>query len=276
MARGVSLHIGLNSVDPNHYDGWEGVLLACEADAQDMELIAVKEGFAERTVLLTRDANFSRVIKELERIGGSLESGDLFMLTYSGHGGQVPDLNRDENDLADETWCLYDRQLVDDHIYKMLGGFRDGVRIIILSDSCHSGTVARAALRSPAQVASPGSGRPRAMPPDVARRVYCKNREAYESTAIDEKFENTVGAVKASVILISGCQDNQLSSDGTFNGLFTGTLLQVWQAGRFQGTYRSLHQQVLRLMPQEQSPNFFTVGAPNPDFEQQRPFTIST
>jgi hypothetical protein len=275
MTRGVSLHIGLNSVDPNHYDGWEGALLACEADAQDMELIAAKEGFAERTVLLTEDANFSRVIKELERIGGSLESGDLFMLTYSGHGGQVPDLNRDENDLADETWCLYDRQLVDDHIYKMLGGFRDGVRIIILSDSCHSGTVARAALRSSAQVALPGSGRPRAMPPDVAYRVYRKNRAAYESTAIDVKFENTVGAVKASVILIAGCQDNQLSSDGTFNGLFTGTLLQVWQAGRFQGTYRSLHQQVLRLMPQEQSPSFFTVGAPNPDFEQQRPFTIS-
>jgi len=275
MAKGISLHIGLNSVDPNHYDGWKGDLLACEADAQDMEMIAAKEGFGERILLLTQDAKFDRVVKELERIGKSLEPGDLFMLTYSGHGGQVPDLNRDEDDLQDETWCLYDRQLVDDHIYKLLGGFREGVRIILLSDSCHSGTVARDALRGITPTAE-RDGRSRAMPPDVANRVYRKNIKMYISTAIDEKFENVVGAVKASVILISGCQDNQRSYDGTFNGLFTGTLLQVWHAGRFHGSYRSLHQQVLRRMPSDQSPNFFTVGAPNLAFEQQRPFSILT
>jgi hypothetical protein len=274
MAKGISLHIGLNSVDPNHYDGWEGTLLACEADAQDMEMIAEKEGFAERIVFLTKEASFNRVVKELERIGGSIEAGDLFMLTYSGHGGQVQDLNRDENDLADETWCLYDRQLVDDHIYKLLGGFREGVRIIMLSDSCHSGSVARAALRGETPGVVRGGGY-RAMPPNVAYRVYRKNQALYDATAITENFETTVGAVKASVILISGCQDNQLSSDGTFNGLFTGTLLQVWQGGRFQGSYRSLHRQVLRLMPRDQSPEFFTVGAHNPAFAQQRPFTIA-
>jgi hypothetical protein len=37
MARGISLHIGLNRVDPDHYDGWDGALTACEFDAEDME-----------------------------------------------------------------------------------------------------------------------------------------------------------------------------------------------------------------------------------------------
>jgi len=36
MAKGIALHIGLNSVDPHKYEGWSGPLSACEADANDM------------------------------------------------------------------------------------------------------------------------------------------------------------------------------------------------------------------------------------------------
>jgi hypothetical protein len=76
------------------------------------------------------------------------------------------------------------------------------------------------------------------------------------------------------VILISGCQDNQLSADGDFNGLFTGNLLRVWKEGRFQGTYRGFHRAIGRQMPPDQTPNFFVVGGPNRRFEGQRPFTV--
>ena len=40
-ARGQSLHIGVNKVDPAHYNGWEGTLAACEFDAEDMRALAV-------------------------------------------------------------------------------------------------------------------------------------------------------------------------------------------------------------------------------------------
>ena len=36
MPKGISLHIGLNRVDPVHYGGWDGQLMACEFDANDM------------------------------------------------------------------------------------------------------------------------------------------------------------------------------------------------------------------------------------------------
>jgi hypothetical protein len=39
-AKGVSLHIGLNSVDPAAYNNWSGELIACENDAHSMEAIA--------------------------------------------------------------------------------------------------------------------------------------------------------------------------------------------------------------------------------------------
>ena len=54
----------------------------------------------------------------------ALKPGDLFFLTYSGHGGQVPDVTGDEDDKQDETWCLYDGQLIDDELYFELSRVR--------------------------------------------------------------------------------------------------------------------------------------------------------
>ena len=45
MAQGISLHIGLNSVDPGHYQGWDGKLNACEFDAKDMTKIGILSKF---------------------------------------------------------------------------------------------------------------------------------------------------------------------------------------------------------------------------------------
>ena len=56
MPKSVSLHIGLNSVDPNHYQGWDGALSACEFDANDMEAIAKAVDVKQRQKLLTAEA----------------------------------------------------------------------------------------------------------------------------------------------------------------------------------------------------------------------------
>lgn len=45
------------------------------------------------------------------------------MLSYSGHGGQLPDLNGDESDGRDETWCFFDGELVDDELYNSFSQF---------------------------------------------------------------------------------------------------------------------------------------------------------
>ena len=79
---------------------------------------------------------------------------------------------------------------------------------------------------------------------------------------------------EATVILISGCQDNQLSSDGDVNGLFTEKLLQVWNSGKFRQDYRKFQRAIKQKMPPSQQPNYFVVGAADRAFEHQRPFTI--
>ena len=42
--KAMSLHIGLNAVNPTDYAGWSGPLSACEFDANDMAAIARSSG----------------------------------------------------------------------------------------------------------------------------------------------------------------------------------------------------------------------------------------
>ncbi|MCA1604585.1 MAG: caspase family protein [Acidobacteria bacterium] len=277
-SKGLALTIGLNSVNPAHYSGWSGDLVACEADAQDMTSIAKANGF-KVTMLLTKSGTRARVVKEIKSAATRLKSGDMFVLSYSGHGGQLPDLNADETDAEDETWCLYDGEQVDDELYALLGRFAKGVRILVFSDSCHSGTVTKQAHTRNLHVgrsALTGSEvmRFRNMPPDAALRTYRQNKKFYDKILTDPSLKTARSKIAASVLLVSGCQDNQLSQDGQFNGLFTGTMMRVWKEGAFKGDYKRLHKSIVGLMPPDQTPNYYFIGAANTKFEAQKPFSI--
>lgn len=272
-AKGISLHIGLNAVDPAQYAGWDGPLDACEYDAQDMTAIAAELGYTS-TTLLTAEATSAAVIDAISIAAGQLTKGDTFLVTNASHGGQVTDTNGDEAkrdfgemgeqaDSKDETWCLYDRQLIDDELWALWARFAPGVRILVLSDSCHSGTVTRQ-LPDWDVLLAQGSGRMtrnRALPRAVARRIDREQADRY--AAIQKQVPpREASPVQATVVLISGCMDNQESQDGDENGLFTGTMLQVWADGRFQGTMRDLRNGIAARMPSTQTPNYYVVGKP--------------
>jgi metacaspase-1 len=278
MKKGMALTIGLNAVDPKHYEGWDGTLNACEADAADMADIARLRELSVKT-LLTKEASRDRVINAVSDAAAALQAGDIFMLSYSGHGGQLPDLNNDEDDFQDETWCLFDGQIVDDELYTLYAKFAAGVRILVFSDSCHSGTVTKAAYyhgTMGARSSALGSAviRYRAMPRDAALRTYRSNKPFYDKILKQNQLKDALEAVKASVLLISGCQDNQYSQDGDFNGLFTANLLRTWNDGRFKKGYKSFHKAIVSKMPPDQTPNYFWVGTHDKAFEKQIPFTI--
>ncbi|MEO8297598.1 MAG: caspase family protein [Burkholderiales bacterium] len=287
-----SLHLGLNSVSPKAYGGWSGDLVACEFDAHDMTALAKGRGM-KPTTLITKAATRAKFLAAMRSAAKALKAGDLFFLSFSGHGGQVPDITGEETDKQDETWCLFDGQLIDDELYLELGRFAAGVRILVLSDSCHSGTVTRAA---PGAATAPGA-RPRMMPPAVARRTYLAHQAFYDKLQKDvAKASKTVasadpdavlaslpsastrlteiaGALNPAVVLISGCQDNQTSSDGDHNGLFTEHLLQAWQGGLFKGDYRRLHALIRAGMPGYQSPRLYVLGKASA-FLKQTPFSV--
>jgi metacaspase-1 len=283
MAVGVSVHIGLNAVNPRHYMGWPGNLVACENDARDMAAVAASLGYAKSTVLLTKAATSRRVMAAIEAAAAGMWPGDAFLLTYSGHGGQVTDSNGDEaerdygesgevGDAKDETWCLYDRQLIDDEMWALWAVFPARSRVFVVSDSCHSGTVTRdvpdfdllAAGAAAAGAAAAGARAPaeRGMPPDVAREVQ-QARAATYARIQSEVPPREASRIRATVALVSGCQDNQTSLDGDRNGLFTEKLLQVWDGGAFAGSLHDLRNLTARQLPATQTPNYYVVGRPN-------------
>ncbi len=285
-----SLHIGINEVSAAHYEGWTGPLAACEFDAHDMAALAQSRGI-KSSLLITKKATRANLLAALRKAAKALGDGDFFFMSFSGHGGQVPDVSGEEDDKQDETWCLYDGQLIDDELYFELSQFKAGVRIFVVSDSCHSGTVVRAGRPpsgTPAQ-------RPRIMPPAVGMRVYAAHKAFYDqlqkdvakvaggrvtdpdtalaNVTVSNRLTGIVKAFKPSLILISGCQDNQFSMDGDHNGAFTEQLLRVWNNGAFTGSYARLHALVRAGLPPSQSPNLFTLG-PAAAFLKQAPFSV--
>lgn len=292
--KGISLSIGLNAIDPSHY-GSTGPLRGAENDARAMEMIAKAQNF-KSSILLTNEATRSAVLNRLDSAAKQLDPGDIFMLTYSGHGGQVPDLNGDENDKLDETWCLYDGQLLDDELYNAWSNFKPGVRIIVISDSCHSGTVIKnvdfLGDISPAKIeqlrssfldtfqsykenmANAFPAGVKTLDPGDLIKTFKKNEAFYRELGNKHKTGDKA-TIEASVILVSGCQDDQLSLDGAMNGLFTQNLLIVWAAGSFSGSHPEFHEGIRVRLPSYQQPNYFKVGKKNQSFEAQKPFTIT-
>ena len=289
--RAWSLHLGLNAVSSEAYSGWSGPLAACEFDANDMAAIARTRGM-KSTLLLTRQATRAKALAALRGAAKSLHTGDLFFLSYSGHGGQVPDVSGEEDDKQDETWCLYDGQLIDDELYYELSRFAAGVRILVLSDSCHSGTVTR---ELPPQPDTLPHQRSKLMPAAVGMRVYREHQAFYDKlqldvakaaggavadpdtalaqVAVSGRLTALVGEFRPSVLLISGCQDNQTSMDGDHNGAFTEQLLKVWNNGGITGNYALFHARIKAGLPPSQSPNLFTLGTAG-QFLAQIPFTV--
>lgn len=143
--KGYSLHIGVNFADPIHYPGLNP-LKAAVNDAKWWEEYARKQGYAAVS-LHDSDATIGAVKNKLSEYAKKMEPGDILLLTYSGHGGEMPNEKPDDVDTEkiDQTWCLHDEQMLDDELYEAFRAFREGTRIVVVADSCHSGTITKAA-----------------------------------------------------------------------------------------------------------------------------------
>lgn len=144
----AALCIGINNYPGTHMD-----LNGCVNDANDWAAELAARGFTVSRLLdgQATKAAMSSAIQAL--ISGAVD-GDVLVITFSGHGTYVPDTNGDEIDGLDEALCPFDIQtgggpLIDDEINTLFAARKPGVRLLLISDSCHSGTVTRAAAADP-------------------------------------------------------------------------------------------------------------------------------
>ncbi len=122
-------------------------------DADDMERFAIERlKFVPSAIckLKGKDATYQGIKDAVQRclIAGT-KPGDRVFFYYSGHGSALPDDDRDEKDDGwDETIVPYDvgkkglGMIRDDQFAKWIADLA-GRRIVMIFDSCHSGTISR-------------------------------------------------------------------------------------------------------------------------------------
>jgi uncharacterized caspase-like protein len=246
MAKGTAVLVGVKEVNPAAYNGWDGRsgCTGCEIDTENMDRLLQNAGF-ETTRLLTSNATGRAVLDALRNAARTAEPGDLFVFYYSGHGHRRPDLDGDELDGYDETLVLYDRQVVDDDLNRIWTQFPPGVRLLMISDSCHSGSNFRDPTRSSATPAAPEP----------------------ISGGLAEGFQ-------AQMIHMGGCRDDGQSFGGNTGGLFTLALVDTFRKGPPAGGYRQLYEAIVDRVQSGQKPQYSEYGHVDDGFRNQPPFTI--
>ena len=231
----------------NDYPGTQNDLRGCVNDAKDwQDLLKNTYGFKIYSLL----DSACKVQTFTETLGGLISDSrpnDHIVLTYSGHGSNVPDTNGDEADGRDEAMCLYDGFLIDDSIRGIIQKLNPEARLTIISDSCFSGTVTRAFLTAMDGEDQP---KPRYLPPtdmeDV--RALCVNN-------ITSKIFYPESDMKE--VLISGCSDTEYSYDAylgnTNRGAFSYYATRVLRTTP-QITYNDFYAKLKQSLPSSSYP----------------------
>lgn len=203
----LALLFGLN------YEGTPAELGGCIRDVEmTKQLLTQKYGYHDSEIFVLTDHTDTKptkrnILKYLYSMTVATQRVPVenLWISYSGHGAYVQDLSGDERDGRDEVIVPLDYQeqgvIVDDEIHEALAQIHPYTKTFVCWDCCHSGT---------------GTDLP------------------YQYTLGGEHESPNSKRIRANVVMLSGCRDDQLSSEawsaqGTV-GAMTATLLQTLQA----------------------------------------------
>jgi hypothetical protein len=219
----------------NDYPGIFNDLKGCVNDAMDWSALLQSLGFETR-LMLDSQATRTNIKAALQNLVEVTSAGDVAVFTYSGHGTQVPETGSDEGDTYDEAICAYDGNIVDDELRLLLEGLHPQATLVVISDSCFSGSVTRLA---------PEPAIPRFIPPAVSTAGMVARRPFLLPEADMPE------------ILITGCTDSEYSYDAEFdgrpNGAMTALALRVIQQNP-AATYQEFHAGLRALLPSREYP----------------------
>lgn len=266
MATGLSLHVGVNATEAVGID--VSALEGCENDARKMLEISRSRGFIHLgddpdKPVTGRDANYNNVLGKIHIAANDLKPGDIFLFTFAGHGtrqGEEGDMEAEKTDLQDETLVLHDRLLIDTVLRRRLWpAFKPGVRVIMVSDSCHSGGAAMSVVDSEIESneddTSNGNGfRIRGISQGQAKS-HMESLKAFYDELMSE-LPATPPPVAAEVLLLAACKEDEKTLDGKDNGVFTKALFDVWNtngsktyAQLMEGVGQKLKEQGIKTTP---------------------------
>jgi len=232
----------------NNYPGSGSDLNGCINDQLDLEkkLNTQFPGFVIRK-FQDSEVTRSRFISEVYTAISQLQSEDTLLIHYSGHGTQLLDKHGDEEDGYDEAIYLYDGTVIDDDIGDSLKAIPEGATVILMFDSCFSGTITRVPIRN------------RFIP---NRNVPRTVKKRVRVLPWDMKW-----------VVFSGCGEQQTSADayldGRYNGAFTYYALKTLTPGI---TYQEWLTAIRQYLPSHDFDQIPTLEGKN-DLFSKRVFT---
>jgi len=188
------LLIGINYTNSSY------ALNGCINDSLNLKLFLTKNKFFKSSdIIMMNDKqggsnypskrNILKQLKNLIKFANSNKSKKVHLfVSYSGHGTYMTDKDGDEEDGRDEVLCPIDCDsngyLTDDTVKKQfISKLPRNVKLVMLIDSCHSGTIM-----------------------DLKFNYAIDRMNTYTTYG-------NMAQTKCQVVMISGCQDKQTSSD---------------------------------------------------------------
>jgi hypothetical protein len=225
----VALLMGLN------YRGSEAALNGCINDVENTgKVLENVYGYkSENITYMTDDSEIKptakNIVDQLIKISERTNKENIqeVWISYSGHGSYIEDKNGDEDDSKDECLVPLDYRksgmISDDFLNHVFSLINKNTRVIAIIDACHSETML-----------------------DLPYRYISGNKNV---------IENSKSNVNCNCIMISGCRDNQTSSDAyninnskEYSGAMTSALLFVLENFEYTITCWRLLKEMRRFL----------------------------
>jgi len=243
----------------NDYPGTGSDLAGCVNDANDWAIALQRRGFTVNK-LLDKKATGKAIRTAISNLIANAKSGDLVVVQYSGHGSFVPDENSDEPDGTDECLCPYDigtnGPITDDELFDLYNARERGLKVLMISDSCHFGTVAKFAPISTPPTIKNGDA-PRRLVRFLPPAVFLSKGETAKLGLFRTRRASTPPG-RYAALLMAGCQDTEYSYDAYFegrpNGAFTFIALHALASLDVNAIYKEWFAAIRKVLPSQQYP----------------------
>lgn len=195
-----ALLIGIN------YYNTQYQLNGCINDVNAMKNFLFDKNFNNIKILTDDSSSIenptkNNITNELIRVLINSKSGDTVVVTYSGHGSYCLDENNDELRGYDQTIISCDLKAIkDDELKSIIEKYlKKDVTLFCLFDSCYSGSVL-----------------------DL-KYQYLDSLNENKLTVNDKERET-----RGTAIMISGCNDEQTSTDAYINSKYNGAMTDAF------------------------------------------------
>jgi metacaspase-1 len=237
----------------NDYPGEGSDLNGCLNDAKGWAGLLVNHydfPSSDVSMLLDSEATKAAIMDGLKQLLTGAASGDVLVFTNSSHGTYLADTDGDEP-VYDEALCPYDcdrNLIIDDELRELFTDLPKGVALTIISDSCHSGTVTRAAIdENLPWLRTPDDRRVRFLHPSLIGRPILSN-----PWQAHDRRKTKYPESKMKEILVSGCTAAEYSYDaligGKYHGAMTYFALQAIKHANYEITFAQLRSRLNHLL----------------------------